>query len=570
MTLSNHGGPSGAKTVKGGQATEFHNVNSGEFMNELPRSLFTSSASASGSSRCSTPTPSTASSTDESMASIQTPTLEHYILPSLTFSPPIDDATRILLRDRYLESQRPIIISSSTNSLDISKSIFQEQKSEGSLFGVFTPPETPSTAPQKEALVLGQVLSPPKLQLDTTGDINVSAIDLENPAPEMGANGNTQLGDELQILVPDGSYELDNPNRPTKYGTGAWSNVYKGLFNSKSAEQPLLVAVKRPLNNISIPTLRREAMILTIVENKTALSSDHQSIVKFHGFDYSTNSLVLTAITGETLDDFVNTQRKDADNQTTMAARRLPVVGTTQWLFFCERLISACAFLKENGIIHGDLKPQNILTKPWEGIYGQGRYHWVDSREVVTLKEPIITDFSSSYVVGNDGKIPETEEPISAVTTIYCAPELLEAFRTPPSSPSRQKKESPQTTAAAGPSLVPPKKVHPRPFPTFASDLYALGITMAQAAIGSHPFIQSKNEMQRTMWIRQGDPIAFYRMDERTFRCKKNGIVDRLVLDCFGKDSSKRKSIEDIVVRISELTEEWRGRKGSQPWTWGD
>src|SRR5262249_16809269 len=115
------------------------------------------------------------------------------------------------------------------------------------------------------------------------------------------------------------------------------------------------------------------------------------------------------------------------------------------------------------------------------------------------------------------------------------------------------------------------RSLEPRPMPTFASDLYSLGITLLQMAIGSSPYSEAAGEWQRTAWCQQGDPIAFGRNGMRIFKCMKNGIVDRTLKGCFGKTSEGRTTIETLGERINAMGGEWRTQiaLGNDSWVWG-
>ncbi|KAK6514343.1 hypothetical protein TWF506_008739 [Arthrobotrys conoides] len=570
-----------------------------------------SSSHSDTSSRSSTPTRSTASSaTTDDGSSIATPTLESSspVLPSsssssysnFTFSSnstvPADTATRLLLRDRYLDSlQRPIILGTSTlgsissrgNSLDIPRTIYQDTKpASQSLLEIFTPPETPtpgnkssdinhkeirldkSVPPPKFHLGSQQnkkkrgyttepLLSPPLQLLQADWSLDMGGIDnrVSHPTEPEGADNEIN-----GILQPLGTYDLDNAKKPTKLGSGAWSNVYKGLLHPNNSTKPLFIAVKRPLNTFSIPALKREATILSHIHKRV---NNNHSIIPFHGFDTSTTSILMTALSGDNLEQFTSRCRASLPrDNSNFNALKLPVVGITQWLFIAERLISAFAFLKSAGVIHGDVKPQNILTKAFDRrlLDGDGgrKYDWISDEEAMGLVEPIVADFSSSYVVDHAGNISDEEEAINAVTTIYCAPELLAAFLTPPTTPTKPTPSSPSQT-----------KSEPRPLPTFSSDHYGLCMTLLQCAIGSHPYSAAKMDIQRNIWVRQGDPMAFARADERGFRCRNGGAVDRLLRGCFGKTAEGRVGVEELVGRVEGLCGEWRGRKGEDAWVWG-
>ncbi|KAF3918798.1 hypothetical protein AA313_de0203691 [Arthrobotrys entomopaga] len=524
-----------------------------------------SSSRSDSSSRCSTPTPSTTSSTDES--SIATPTLETSSSPALatfTFSPP-DNATRLLLRDRYLESQRPIIVGSK-NSLDIPRTVFQEPKNGATLLDIFTPPETPVSVNKQETRI---DQSPPPLskpQFEREGKKEDSG---ENSHSDMGVENKFQdEEEESPILKPSGSYQLDDPKSPTKFGSGAWSNVYRGFLASpKPGEESLVIAVKQPLNNFSIPAIKREALILSSLQRKIDVSKSYQSIIPFNGFDDSTNSILLAALPGDNLEQFTTRCRTSQPYDASFNSRKLPIVGITQWLLISSRLISAFAFLKANGIIHGDVKPQNILTKKWNG---EKSYDWISPDEAVSLIEPVVSDFSSAYLLDSTGHISDEEEAITAVTTIYCAPELLAAFLTPPTTPTKQYTNLAATSSGNVTLAQPPaKKSEPRPLPTFSSDQYGLSMTLLQTAIGSHPYSAAKMDIQRNMWVRQGDPMGFARADEKGYRCRVGGAVDRLLRGCFGKTAEGRSGVEELGERIQVLCREWRERNGEEAWVWG-
>ncbi|KAK6507169.1 hypothetical protein TWF481_005618 [Arthrobotrys musiformis] len=571
-----------------------------------------SSSRSDTSSRSSTPTRSTASSTTtDDGSSIATPTLESSSLipsshPGFTFSnnssSAADNATRLLLRDRYLDSlQRPIILGTSTigssrgNSLDIPRTIYQDpkpiqpqQSQQPSLLEIFTPPETPASASKKdtEKIKLDKSVPPPKFHLgsrqkrdtaepllspplllpadwsDMVGIDNRVVHEFEDEAENSSNNEDVEING---ILQPQGKFELDDAKQPTKLGSGAWSNVYKGILYPGNSDKSQIIAIKRPLNTFSVPALKREAAILSHIHKKVNSSKTHHSIIPFHGFDEPTTSILMTALSGDNLEQFTSRCRaslpRDPSN---FNALKLPVVGITQWLFIAERLISAFAFLKASGVIHGDVKPQNILTKPFNRklLDGDtaGRYDWISEEEAGRLVEPIVADFSSSYIVDSTGDISDEEEAINAVTTIYCAPELLAAFLTPPTTPTK-----PTSSSSASPQA----RSEPRPLPTFSSDHYGLCMTILQCAIGSHPYSAAKMDIQRNMWVRQGDPMAFARADERGFRCRNGGAVDRLLRGCFGKTADGRVKVEELVDRIEGLCKEWNGWKGQDAWVWG-
>ena len=246
-------------------------------------------------------------------------------------------------------------------------------------------------------------------------------------------------------------------------GYGAWSTVYcagqdieprKSSTNLPPTPPPTppttptnamtpsskrLLAVKKPSSRQAHGILLKEAKILTYIHSHADASSH---LVPFHGFDSAQHSIVLDAVP-LSLETHAKAASKRPLSTKTMFD---PVVGAEEWAGLAEGLIGGLAFLHGIGCVHGDIKPGNVLLR-------------TESDGQLT---PLYCDFSSSHIIPGTGDEKKEEvEEVSAVTTEYLSPELLEAL-------------SPCNTDRA--------------VANYASDVFALGVTLLFAALGDGPY----------------------------------------------------------------------------------
>lgn len=308
-------------------------------------------------------------------------------------------------------------------------------------------------------------------------------------------------------------------------GRGVWSDVYlareipqpttSAIFppppptppsSGPLPSQSKTLAVKMPSRRDAHQILEREARILTF------LHSDDEAIsylVPFYGFDAVHRSLVLDAMP-QNLEAYAKASRRLPFSTKTMFD---PMVGAEQWAHMAEALISGLAFLHRKGCVHGDIKPANVLIR----------------RDKENSTTPLYCDFSSSRIVAI---VPPFEaEEVSAVTTDYTSPELLGSFH--------------------GSS-------NDRAVVSFASDVFALAVTLLFAAIGESPYACAHLDLQKLAMAKEGTPLEYARRGQQASRIMKGRAVERALKGGLSKDPEKRLPIEEWRAEVLKVSESWR------------
>ena len=310
-------------------------------------------------------------------------------------------------------------------------------------------------------------------------------------------------------------------------GYGAWSTVYGAVQDiepSKSStnlpptppttpttsvtpSSKKLLAVKKPSSRQAHGILLKEAKILTYIHSHANASSH---LIPFHGFDLAQHSIILDAVPLS-----LETYAKEATRRPLSTKTMFdPIVGAQEWAGLAEGLISGLAFLHGIGCKHGDIKPANVLLRTESG--GQ--------------LTPLYCDFSSSHIISGTGEKKEVEE-VSAVTTEYLSPELLEAL-------------SPRNTDRA--------------VANYASDVFALGVTLLFAAIGDSPYAGARLASQKLGMAKEGLPLEFARRGEQASRVMKGRAVEKALKGALAKEARKRVAVADWRDEIREIVKSWQ------------
>lgn len=234
--------------------------------------------------------------------------------------------------------------------------------------------------------------------------------------------------------------------------------------------------------------LRHEAKVLSRLQTVPGVT---QYIVPFFGLDERNDALIFEAVIGGSMEDLTGRLRHMTD-----FTRHQEVVSLFPGLAL--DLVSGLEFIHSVGVVHADIKPQNIL---------------LDVSDHYSLPAPIIRaryiDFSAAFM-----PLVEDSMPAGAGTWDFMAPEQM-----------RIQKELNK--------------------PTFASDIWSLGITLLQVIVLDSPYRAAcgSNLFMLREAIKSGDPLSFAKMDpkvkERMDACQTFIDCCRLALQ---KDRDRRTS----------------------------
>ncbi|KAH0542315.1 hypothetical protein FGG08_003252 [Glutinoglossum americanum] len=331
----------------------------------------------------------------------------------------------------------------------------------------------------------------------------------------------------------DGTFNLivGDEDHYEEYGRGAWSIVYRAehIPNNRthgvSGGTKMIVAVKAPIWPGSSPILEHEALILTYLQPKAPSTQGQgeifRHIVSFLGYHEPTKSLVLESVP-LTLAGYSGARGAEAKKNFSHKTMRDPVVGMQTWLYIVRDLVAGLEFLHKRGVVHGDIKPMNILMRPRATTSGTGNTPNENtplpggdaSQDLYT---PVFCDFSSGRLA--HPSIPPTEP--SALTDRFAPPELLD---------------------------------HRKPgITTFASDTYSLGVALLSPVLGADVYAAAANQMQALHWAKEGRPLDFARNTEGGLRVGRGGVVDRVVSGATRKERGERWSATEWMEVVRSI-----------------
>ncbi|GAB7358633.1 hypothetical protein MBLNU230_g3863t1 [Neophaeotheca triangularis] len=389
------------------------------------------------------------------------PGSSHFSLPSPAASPP-----------------SPLRLKSSDRLTDALVQRSEERRFSGSGGGAAATSTGESFSADGRAAITTPPATPTRLETADPDDADMSHVSpLESCAERVTEYDFAKL-----------DYEL---SRAKVLGTGLWSTVYLAEPAScpvlptqqqqqqqqsrttaaatatttttppltPSKPRPSLLAIKVPSRRDATPILTHEAQILTRLQRN---ANSAANLVPFLGQDARTGSLVFEAIIGGSLEAL--TRRLAV---MTEQSRHRELVAIFPKL--AEDLVSGLQFLHASGVVHADVKTANVL------LHVEDHYSWP-----VPLLRARYIDFSASFVAGEGAGVGN-----AGGTWEFMAPEQMRVLDKELSRPS------------------------------FASDVWSLGITLLAVVIGGSPYAAAcgENVFMLREAVKGGDPLGFARRD---------------------------------------------------------
>ncbi|KAK5125890.1 hypothetical protein LTR08_005111 [Meristemomyces frigidus] len=346
---------------------------------------------------------------------------------------------------------------------------------------------------QLETLVPLGMLSPPTTPLEDEPLVGDAEL---RPLSEVDVYDFEKLDYELQ--------------RAKVLGRGLWSTVLladakhppraQGQANSRTLQTPppspqqgshqtgisSIFAVKTPARPDAPSIFKQEAKILTSLMRRDGAA---RYVVAFYGLDLRNHALVFEVVIGGSLENLLLRLQ-----QMTEVARHVELVSLFPGL--ANDLVCGLEFLHAAGVVHADIKGANVLLDMYED----------DSRPQPVIRARYI-DFSASFRHGSDDSSAN-----AGGTWDYMAPEQLRI----------QKDLS---------------------TPTFASDIWSLGMTLLYLMVGESPYAAAcgHNTFMLREAIKSGDPLGFARMSSKA---QKRMAAAQDFVDCcrlaLNKDRDRR------------------------------
>lgn len=278
-----------------------------------------------------------------------------------------------------------------------------------------------------------------------------------------------KLNSTVPLSVYTSTGSLGSPPSPPSMVTQGGNNLLTPPTTPQkpgaSFSLPRALAIKVATRSDALSVFESEARILSYLQQASPAASEAH-VIPFYGLSVRSRALIFQCANGGTLEDLILASPSRSSEET-----------LALFEIIAPQLVAGLAFLHRSGIVHADIKPANILLDVDEDSSASSP-HNLRAR---------FADFSASFRVAmdNDATPLDSAAQLKASmiaaggTWAYMAPEQLvrdAALNTP----------------------------------TFASDVYSLGITLLSLLIGGDPFAPvSANLFMLREAVKTGDALNF-------------------------------------------------------------
>jgi serine/threonine protein kinase len=316
----------------------------------------------------------------------------------------------------------------------------------------------------------------PQGTLSTPGNILTPPITPQRGHARQEASSPPEQCHDTEVLPFDFSrldYELD---RARAIGEGLWSSVYlaQPVLKSPTQAKPTLTPPATPRRSDLTPpcsvfavkaasrpdaktVFQQEARNLTLLQRSPDCQ---QYVVPFYGLDERNDCLVFEGVLGGSLDSLNQRLKVVTELERHLEMRSLfPKIAGD--------LIAGLDFIHRAGVVHADIKPANVLLDVSE-----------DSNQQNLIIRARYIDFSAAFLA------EKRDSTNAGGTWDYMAPEQISVR----------------------------KDVN---LPTFATDVWSLGITLLAIIAGGSPYRAAcgDNLFMLREAVKSGDALGFARMD---------------------------------------------------------